>query len=61
MVTLSGIRHLFQSLSTVTLSATSQAMLQSASQTCRHVQRPPWYVTIATLKVAAEFKLWFDF
>lgn len=43
MVTLSGIRHLFQSLSTVTLSATSQAMLQSASQTCRHVQRPPWH------------------
>ncbi|DBA73297.1 TPA: hypothetical protein ACH3X1_011353 [Trebouxia sp. C0004] len=42
MLTMSGLYHLFQSLGAVTLSAASQAVLQSTCRTCRSTQRLPW-------------------
>ena len=47
MLTMSGLNHLFQSLGAVTLSAASQAVLQSTCRTCRNAQRLPWYVVTA--------------
>lgn len=51
MLTMSGLNHLFQSLGAVTLSAASQAVLQSTCRTCRNAQRLPWYVVLAILEV----------
>ena len=47
MLTMSGLSHLFQSLGAVTLSAASQAVLQSTCRICRNAQRLPWYVVTA--------------
>ncbi len=50
VLTMSGLNHLFQSLGAVTLSAASQAVLQSTCRTCR-AQRLPWYVVTAIYEV----------
>lgn len=44
---MSGLNHLFQSLGALTLSAASQAVLQSTCRACRSAQRLPWYVVNA--------------
>lgn len=47
MLAMPGLNHLFQSLGAVSLSAASQAVLQSSCRIGRNALRLPWYVVIA--------------
>ncbi|DBA81044.1 TPA: hypothetical protein ACH3X2_007246 [Trebouxia sp. C0005] len=54
MLTAPGLRYLFQSLGTVTLSAASQAVLHSTCRRCRNVQQPLWHAGVPDSARAAS-------